>query len=316
MACMHMSHRTGALTCVTIRSIQSPPLRTTAPSRSDSSASAGLRTAMPSAAARSASTAGAMWLVWNAPATESGRSLARGGGSAANAASWSRVPAATIWPAPFTFAGVSPCASIAASTSCSSPPSTAVIPVGSAAAAWAMAWPRTRTRRTASSADSVPAIAPAASSPTLCPAVAPTPAASAASASSSAWSAPPSSSAAAVTAAATSSGWAIAVSLISSASAVVPHLIRSHPASSDRARSRSANPGSSSHSPRNPGACAPCPGAARRSIPLPCTVGVRHMNNEGYEVHPQNLGETIQVMFPCVPAGCAPGGQRPPRPRA
>ena len=66
------------------------------------------------AASRSASTAGAMCRVWNAPATSSGRSRARAGGSAANAASCGRVPAATIWPAPLTFAGVSPCASMAA----------------------------------------------------------------------------------------------------------------------------------------------------------------------------------------------------------
>ncbi len=56
---------------------------------------------------------------------------------------------------------------MAASTSASSPPSTAVMPVFSAAAARAMALPRTATRRIASSGESTPAMAPAASSPTL-----------------------------------------------------------------------------------------------------------------------------------------------------
>src|SRR5215472_8960442 len=284
MVCMHRSHRTGVLTCVTIRSSQSGPLRTTLPSRLDSTVSTGLCTATVAAASRSASTAGPMWLVWNAPATDSGRSRACGGGSAANAASRSMVPAATIWPAPLTFAGVSPLASIAASTSGSSPPSTAVIPVASAAAARAMARPRTRTRRIASSGASNPEMAPAANSPTLCPAAAPTPAAAAASASRGGRPVPPASSAAAAIAAATSSGCATAVSRISSASAVVPYRIRSQPASSDQGPSRSAKWGSSSHSSRKPGVWAPWPGAAMRSIPLACTVELRHTNAEPHEV--------------------------------
>ena len=127
-------------------------------------------TVIEAAASRSASTAGAICSVWNAPATLSGRSRAPAGGAAASASSCAMVPAATIWPAPFTFAGVSPCPASAASTSSWSPPSTAVMPVASVAAALAMARPRTPTRRIASSADSTPAIAPAASSPTLCPA--------------------------------------------------------------------------------------------------------------------------------------------------
>src|SRR5260370_21359340 len=80
------------------------------------------------------------------------------------------------------------------------------------------------------------------------------------------------------------SGCAIAVSLISSAPAVVPNLIRSQPASSDQAASRSATPGSSSHGPRKPGVWAPWPGAAMTSIFLPCTVGVRHTNRKLYEL--------------------------------
>ena len=124
-------------------------------------------TVTPAAAARSASTAGAMCGLWNAPATESGRSRAPAGGSAARASSCARVPAATIWPGALMFAGVRPWASMAASTSDSAPPSTAVMPVSSAAAARAMALLRTAIRRIASSGESTPAMAPADSSPTL-----------------------------------------------------------------------------------------------------------------------------------------------------
>jgi len=219
------------------------------------------------AASRSAATAGAMCRVWKAPATCSGRSRAPAGGSAAKASSSARVPAATIWPAPLTFAGVRPCRAIAASTASWSPPSTAVIPVGSAAAAAAMARPRTATSRIASSAVSTPAMTPAASSPTLCPA--------AASAGTSPGKPParagpgragPERAEAATIAAATSSGCATAVSLISSALAVVPNLTRSQPASSEAVPKRSATPGSSSQGARKPGVCAPCPGAVMISI--------------------------------------------------
>ena len=249
IVCMHLSHRTGVLTWVTMRSSQSRPEATTAPSALESSMMPGSRTVTEAAASRSASTAGAMWAVWNAPATLSGRSRAPAGGAAANASSCAMVPAATIWPAPLTFAGVSPWESSAASTSSWSPPSTAVMPVASAAAALAMARPRTPTRRIASSADSTPAITPAASSPTLCPAAMP--------ACSRTWPRSPLSASAAAMAAATSSGWAMAVSVISSAPAVVPYLTRSHPARSDQAVRRSAKPGRSSQGVRKPGACAP-----------------------------------------------------------
>ena len=73
--------------------------------------------------------------VWNAPATLSGMTRARAGGSAAKAASASRAPAATTWPAPLTLAGVRSWRAIVASTSSGSPPSTALIPVGVAALA-------------------------------------------------------------------------------------------------------------------------------------------------------------------------------------
>ena len=62
---------------------------------------------------------------------------------------------------------------------------------------------------------------------------------------------------AAASAAATSSGWATAVSVISSWPAVVPYRIRSQPARSDQAAMRSAKPGRSSQGDRKPGVCAP-----------------------------------------------------------
>jgi hypothetical protein len=49
--------------------------------------------------------------VWKAPATGRGRTRAPAGGSAASFSSASSAPAATIWPAPFRLAGVSPTAS-------------------------------------------------------------------------------------------------------------------------------------------------------------------------------------------------------------
>ena len=170
---MHSSHRTGALTWTTMRSSQSWPEVTERPSALDSSTIAGSLTVTPAAASRRAATAGAMWAVWNAPATGSGRSRAPAGGSPASLASCAMVPAATIWPAPLTFAGVRPAASSAASTSSWAPPRMAVMPVASAAAALAIARPRTPTSRIASLAEITPAIAPAASSPTLCPAAMP-----------------------------------------------------------------------------------------------------------------------------------------------
>ena len=124
------------------------------------------------AASRRAATAGAIYRVWKAPATCSGRSRAPAGGSAAKDSRSAMAPAATICPAPLTLAGVRPWRAMAASTVSSSPPRTAVIPVGSAAAAAAMAAARTATRRMASFALSTPARTPAASSPTLCPAAA------------------------------------------------------------------------------------------------------------------------------------------------
>ena len=71
-----------------------------------------------------------MCSVWKAPATCSGMTRALAGGSAARAASCSSVPAATTWPALLTLAAVSPCRAMASATSVSSPPTTALMPVG------------------------------------------------------------------------------------------------------------------------------------------------------------------------------------------
>ena len=119
-----------------------------------------------SASVASRSAAGAMWTVWKAPATLSGIRRARVGGFSASPSSCSTVPAATIWPLPLLLAGVSPCAAIAASTSSGLPPITAVIEVGVAALASAIARPRSRTNTRASSSERVPTRAAAVISPT------------------------------------------------------------------------------------------------------------------------------------------------------
>src|SRR5690606_25414668 len=207
------SHRTGELICDTRRDRYSAPEVTTAPSRLDSSRVRGSAAVIVAASASTRFTAGAMWWVWKAPATDSGRSRARAGGAAANASSCSTVPAATICPEPLSLAGVSPAALIAASTSSRSPPSTAVMPVGVTAEASAMPRPRSATSARASRVVSTPATAAAVNSPTLCPATA--------SADAAADSRSPKRARLAATPALTSSGWATAVSRISSASAVV-----------------------------------------------------------------------------------------------
>ena len=167
------------------------------------------------------------------------------GGSASRAASCSIVPAATIWPPPFSFAAVSPCFSKQAITSARSPPSTALIPVAANPASAAIALPRSRTKTMACSALITCAAAAAVISPTL-------------------WPAP--------TATlekdspgfgkrlnsetrpeATISGWAIAVSLIVSSSLLVPCSTKSMPATVPSQRIRSSKFGNSNHGVRNPG---------------------------------------------------------------
>ena len=119
------------------------------------------------AIARSGATAGSIKEVWNAPATASGRTRAPSG---ANCESASRFPAATICPAPLSFAATSPSSLIAASTTDLSPPRTAAIPAGAIDAALAISCPRRCTNFMASISVIVPASAAAAISPTEWPA--------------------------------------------------------------------------------------------------------------------------------------------------
>ena len=255
---MQASHRTGRVTCATSRRSDSAPLVSTAPSALDSSGRSGSAGDRPAAWARIASSAGAMNRVWNAPATGSRFTLARSGGAASSASSALTGPAATTWPAPFTFAGSRPSPANAADTSSGLPPSTALIPVGSSAHAAAISRPRTAARATAASADNTPARAVAASSPTEWPAVG-------ASAGSDTFS---SSRDAASSAVATISGWVTAVSRISSADASVPSRRRSSEAVSDHAANCCSTAGSSSQGASMPGVCDPWPGASRAITPM------------------------------------------------
>src|SRR5579875_3566848 len=177
-----------------------------------------------------------------------------------------------------------------------------------AAAACAIARPRVPTSAMASSGEQIPAIAPAASSPTLWPAAMPRPGGR-----------QPNSTPAAATAEATSSGWATAVSLISSAEPAVPYLARSQPARSDQVPMRSAISGSSSQGARKPGVWAPCPGAAITSTIPPCTVGLRHMKRRSDEFISRFPVQTLQATFACEracrrrgPAGWRSRRGRPP----
>ncbi|CKR97986.1 Uncharacterised protein [Mycobacterium tuberculosis] len=129
------------------------------PSRLDSSVAVGSAVAMLAAAAAKPSSAGAMNSVWNAPATPSARTRALAGGSSASFSNAVSRPAATIWPAALRFAGTKSSCSRRLSTSVSSPPSTADMPVGSVAQALAISAPRVAASATASSAAITPAIA-------------------------------------------------------------------------------------------------------------------------------------------------------------
>ena len=160
----------------------------------------------------------------------------------------SRSPAATICPPPLSLAATSPKSAIACKTTWRSPPRTAAIPAGVIEAAFAISIPRARTNFIASNGVSTPAIAAAVISPTECPATKLYfPCALKARALSNP--------------AATISGCALAVSLISSASAVVPKWIRSRSIASDHCLSKFFASASSSHDVSIPGVCEPCPGA-------------------------------------------------------
>ena len=244
---MQASHRTGRVTCATSLRRVSAPVSTTLPSALESRGRVGSAGAIDAACARSASSAGAMNRVWNAPATASGTTRARSGFCSASWASAGSGPAATICPAPLRLAGSSPNRSSVASTSSRFPPSTALMPVGSRAQAAAISRPRTAASATAASGSSTPAMAAAASSPTECPATG----------------APGgrSSLRAASSAVATTSGCVTAVSLISSALAVVPRRCRSRSTAADHRASVASASGASSHGVSMPGDCDPWPGA-------------------------------------------------------
>ncbi len=84
---MHRSQRTGAVTCRTRRWSTSRPWLTAAPSRLDSRIRCGSAGVIPAATAARAVSAGAMYGVWNAPATCSVMTRVLAGGSAASFAS-------------------------------------------------------------------------------------------------------------------------------------------------------------------------------------------------------------------------------------
>src|SRR5690625_2121573 len=248
----HRSQRTGEVIWETREESTAAPESATPPSALDRSGRRGLPGVRASAAAATSAIAGSMCSVWNAPATARGMTRVLAGGFSAKAASAARVPAATIWPPPLTFAGTRPAARIASEAACGSGPMTAAIPVSAWAAAAAIARPRTPTRAVASASVSTLAIAVAANSPTEWPATAPA----------QEWTGPRSlpSTHAVSSEVATMRGWATAVSLISSASAVVPRAMRSVRAASESSPRKSPAPSISNHSLSMPGVCDPCPG--------------------------------------------------------
>src|SRR5690606_19104221 len=270
----HKSQRTGAAICAVRRRTTSRALPYVLPSMSivaydspsafERNGTRGSLTSHDAATGSNSSSAGCMNGVWNAPATWSGMTRALAGGFSARAARWSSAPAATTCPPPLTFAGHRWAASIAASTSCGSPPTTALIPVGVCAAAAAMARARWETRPTAPVSVSAPATAAAASSPTEWPAVTST---------TSVVSRPSRITRSATSEDATMSGWATAVSRIASASDSVPCARRSRPAASPNAATWSATPGRSSQGASIPGDWEPCPGHKTASTRQLCQRG-------------------------------------------
>src|SRR6478735_6613592 len=247
---MHWSQRTGRETWAIRLSTAAAPSVTSAPSKLDSNGTCGSFGCSDGRRACRAAPAGAMCEVWNAPATFSGMTLALAGGFSARAFSCSRVPAATVWPAPLTLAAVAPAAPMAARTSAGSPPTTALMPVGVAAAAAAILLARSRTNVMASDSDRTPAREAAVISPTEWPARMTGSVPSSTSNSDFAVTRP----------AATIRGCATAVSLMVSSSEVVPWAVRSMPAISLREARRPATGGSSSQGARKPGVWEPCPG--------------------------------------------------------
>ena len=106
---MHRSQRTGLATWPTIRRRTSRPSWTTAPSRLETRRVRGSRVEIARPAGRAGRRPAPCARCGRRPATLSGTAGRRRAASAANAPSCSRVPAATIWPAPLLLAGVRPC---------------------------------------------------------------------------------------------------------------------------------------------------------------------------------------------------------------
>jgi hypothetical protein len=136
------------------------------------------------------------------------------------------------------------------------------MPVGVRSQAAAMARPRTAVKAMAASTDSTPASAAAVSSPTLCPAM--TTSRPACGVCATGPGRPPSSRAT-KRLIATTRGWVTAVSLIASASPVVPRVSRSASAIAPAQRKKDSAPGRSSQGLSIPGFWAPCPGARTAS---------------------------------------------------
>ena len=203
---MQRSQRTGFATCSIMRfKIRSPESRI-APSLFETRPTFASWTTRLVANLLNPSRAGFIKSVWNAPETCNDRTRAPSGAKVESAR---KSPAATICPPPLSFAATSPASAIACKTSSRTPPNTALIPDSLPMAAFAISTPRVRTRRSASTSEKTPAIAAAVISPTECPAI-----------NEKSLSAPIAR--ALSKPAATISGWALAVSRISSASACVP----------------------------------------------------------------------------------------------
>ena len=149
-----------------MRSRTSSPSTTAKPSRLEIIEPVGSDGEIVAALLANTSCADCIYLVWKAPATASGRIRAPTGGLSAKRDSSLIKPAATIWPAPLSFAATNPSFIIASSTSSRSPPRTADIPVFSKLAAFAIAFARSLTKRIASNSLITFATAAAVISPT------------------------------------------------------------------------------------------------------------------------------------------------------
>ena len=259
---MHRSQRTGAVTWRTRRCSISRPWLTAAPSRLDSRIRAGSAGVMPAATAASAASAGAMYGVWNAPATWSaddpglGRRLGgelvqpverAGGDDLAGAVAVGRVQPVRLDRGEHLVRVAAEHGGHAGRLQRAGGGHLPAAHAGEGDRRLGAAARRPARRRPARRRCG--RRRPATSYIGRC--------------------------SAASSAAATSSGWVRAVSLISSASAAVPRWTRSTPASADHQRSRASAPVRSSQGVRKPGFWEPWPGesTASTSMTLPDTRG-------------------------------------------